>query len=339
MKAERAGPAAEYYHTKKKIMKENVIYILIKRFFDNDHPLQTCKSFYTWFAGGDDADGKDAALRRIWEELPETVELESLGELRRARLRIMRRRLRRWAAAAAVLLLLAGAGVYKYAGRAMGPSDTVWRQSFAAYGEAPLKVVLPDGSAVCLNAGSTLIYPDRWERGARRVFLSGEAHFDVARDPARRFIAATARLEVEALGTVFSIRDYPGGNEAVARLEEGSALVSEAEGGACVMLSPNEEAVYGAEAPALAKRPVDAAWMNSWREGYLIFQHARLEEIFAAFERKYNVRINFRDSKFSDMSFTVRFHPGESLAESLEVLRRVGAGFRYNIREKDVYIE
>ena len=318
-------------------MKDRTIYILLKRFFEKEQSTETCKSFYTWFADGEDAEGQDEALRRIWEELPETVELDSLGELMRTRRRILRRLMLRWAAAAACFLVVAGGCLYKYVG---GEGEDVrWRQCFTAYGEAPQRICLPDGSSVCLNVGSTLLYPDRWERGARRVFLSGEAHFEVAEKAGHPFVAVTARLEVEALGTVFSVRDYPDGDDARATLEEGTVCVGGVGTEDRVVLGPNEEVVRRAGSALLEKRYVDAAWMNSWREGYLIFQHTCLEDIFAAFERKYKVRISFRDSKFSGMSFTVRFHPEEGLAESLDVLRRIGADFRYKIRDRDVYIE
>ena len=84
---------------------------------------------------------------------------------------------------------------------------------------------------------------------------------------------------------------------------------------------------------------MDAFRLSSWTKGYLIFQQETLEGIFRALERQYNVKINYNDTKFKNMTFTVRFHARESLEEALDVLKRIGVNFKYKIVDNDVYIQ
>ena len=82
---------------------------------------------------------------------------------------------------------------------------------------------LPDGSKVWLNSGSKLIRPLRFTGKTREVNLTGEAYFQVAKDPNRKFIVSSGEeLKVEVLGTKFNIEAYEEDNYIATTLEEGS---------------------------------------------------------------------------------------------------------------------
>lgn len=63
---------------------------------------------------------------------------------------------------------------------------------------------LADGSLVELKDGSRIDV--RFTPDERRVRLSGEAHFRVAKNPARPFIVEANGVEVRAIGTAFNVR-------------------------------------------------------------------------------------------------------------------------------------
>ena len=61
---------------------------------------------------------------------------------------------------------------------------------------------LPDGTLVYLNSESTLSYPSRFDNDTRNVTLQGEAYFEVAKNPEKKFIVSTShQSQIEVLGT------------------------------------------------------------------------------------------------------------------------------------------
>ena len=80
---------------------------------------------------------------------------------------------------------------------------------FVPYGESR-QVILPDGSQVWVDAGSLLVYPkDFTDTETRTVYLTGEASFTVRKNTEKPFIVKTTYLDVQALGTVFTVASYP----------------------------------------------------------------------------------------------------------------------------------
>jgi ferric-dicitrate binding protein FerR (iron transport regulator) len=201
------------------------------------------------------------------------------------------------------------------------------------------QITLPDGSVVWLNAGSLLVYPDAFNAGSRTVFLSGEGRFTVTKDESKPFIVKTNYIDVEVLGTVFNLQAYPGSDKTTTILETGKVRINDRSGLQIpVILQPNEQLVYNHMTHSFRKSNVDAAHIYSWTDGYLVFQQENLKNIIQSLERRYNVKINYSDSKFADMTFTVRFHSGETLEEALEILKQIGVNFKYKIIDHDVYI-
>lgn len=201
------------------------------------------------------------------------------------------------------------------------------------------QVILPDGSIVWLNANSVLIYPEKFGK-TRTLFLSGEGHFTVTKDKERPFIVKTNYLNVEALGTVFDVHSYPEESETTTILESGCVRVDDKIGSSgSVILHPNEQLTYNHADASFLKSYVDASRLSTWTKGYLIFQQETLANIFRALERQYKVKINYNDTKYASMTFTVRFHARESLEEALDVLKRIGVNFKYKIVDNDVYIQ
>ena len=70
-------------------------------------------------------------------------------------------------------------------------------------------LTLPDGTLVFLNSESTLSYPSRFDSDTRNVTLQGEAYFEVAKNPEKKFIVSTShQSQIEVLGTHFNVEAY-----------------------------------------------------------------------------------------------------------------------------------
>jgi len=325
-------------------MDKKHIQILLSNFFEKDFPKEKQDRFRAWFIREENIQEKDEVLQDIWNSLPESVALSSLDELTKVNKRIHTRKTpfyRRIAAIVAIFLLplLGAVSMYLF----MHSNPTVESiqlvECFVPNGERK-QIVLPDGSAVWLNAGSLLIYPKEFNGESRTMFLSGEGNFTVATDENKPFVVKTNHIEVEALGTVFNLQSYPDADKTTTILEIGKVRVNDRAGLlTSVILQPNEQLIYDHTNNTFDKRNVEAARFKSWTDGFLVFRQESLKNIFRSLERRYNVNINYNDTKFANTSFTVRFHADETLEEALEILARIGINFKYKIINNDVYIK
>jgi len=91
------------------------------------------------------------------------------------------------------------------------------------------QVTLPDGTKVWLNAASTLKFPPAFSDNERKVMLTGEAYFEVAKNQAQPFKVSMAdSTDVVVTGTHFNINAYQNEKEQQVTLLEGSVIVSNA---------------------------------------------------------------------------------------------------------------
>ena len=102
------------------------------------------------------------------------------------------------------------------------------------------QLVLPDGSQVWLNAASALSFPSRFTANERRVTLSGEAYFEIAKDKKRPFKVETGKQVVEVLGTHFNINAYGDEGFYKTTLLEGSVKILSSTDS--VIIKPGEQA-------------------------------------------------------------------------------------------------
>ena len=166
-------------------------------------------------------------------------------------------------------------------------------------------VVLQDGSVVHLNIRSDI---EITFNGDRRVvhLASGEAYFDVAKDPDRPFFVSAQNALVEVLGTRFNVRRFV--EEATeitvldglvsVRKQAGPPLDGDSEqlpssndavgGGQAIRLAANQQVRVEAGG-AMAHRTVNPQKFVAWTERRLIFEGDTLADIVLEFNR-YNTR-------------------------------------------------
>jgi ferric-dicitrate binding protein FerR (iron transport regulator) len=164
------------------------------------------------------------------------------------------------------------------------------------------KLELPDGSRVWLNSESRLVYPSRFEGETRRVYLHGEAYFEVRRDEARPFIVTVDACDVRVLGTAFNVARYTGDRHVVTTVASGSVEVSA--GGTSERLLAGQQCAYDPVDATMTLRAVDATRVASWKDGLFIFDDVSIEEIARQIARWYDVEARFADDAARAASFT-----------------------------------
>ena len=222
---------------------------------------------------------------------------------------------------AAIWLLVlwsAGAALYLFTKRQKEVRPVTMLHVEAAPGERK-EVVLPDSSHLWLNAGSSVDYPAVFRGGERNVGLTGEAFFDVMRDPAHPFVIRTGAVRTRVVGTTFNIKAYPEDSAIAVSVVTGRVKVSSAH--VSVDLQPDQQAVYGKSDDRLTVQHYPGAGaLAAWKEGKLQFRNMRLQEVARTLERRYAVSIRV-DGRSGDCPVLhADFDETESVGRILEML-------------------
>lgn len=248
-----------------------------------------------------------------------------------------RRLLRLYRSAAAILIPLLAVATFmavRYGGKYLAPEQTV--AVATASGERST-VMLPDGSKVYLNNGSTLEYGSHFGRKDRPVKLSGEAYFEVSKDEERRFTVQTPGLKVVVTGTSFNISAYEYSDCTEVSLLEGQVKVaSEIDPDRTITLKPNQKVVMNNTTGLLALYDSDMVYETAWMQDELIFRSMSFADVVRRLEMYYGQTVEV-SGNVSDKKFTGRFME-ERITDVLKMLQE-HYNFTYKVRNGDIFID
>lgn len=182
-------------------------------------------------------------------------------------------------------------------------------------------VTLADGTKVWLNAASSLHYPMQFTGNERRVELTGEAYFEIAKNKNKPFIVAANKMDVQAVGTVFNVNSYVNADSAtITTLEEGSIKVTTKH--SSVMVKPGQQIKTDLITTAISNADVSLA--TAWKNGLFQFNNAPLAEVVQQLSRWYDVQVmyegDFKQTKF----FTGEIKRNVPLSKLLQMLELTG---------------
>lgn len=171
-------------------------------------------------------------------------------------------------------------------------------------------LTLPDGTIVYLNSESSLSYSSRFNGDFRKVTLSGEAYFEVAKDPEKKFILSTThQSQIEVLGTCFNVEAYEQNTEVITTLIEGKVdfMFEKDAGVKHVFLSPREKLVYDSETDKVHLYKTSGKSELAWKDGEVVLDNTPLEEALWMLEKRYSVKFVIKNEKLKNSSFTGTF--------------------------------
>ncbi|TKC04213.1 FecR family protein [Pedobacter frigoris] len=196
------------------------------------------------------------------------------------------------------------------------------------------QVRLPDGSSVWLNAASTLKYPASFAKlKDRRVELSGEGYFEIAKDKAHPFIVKTAGQEVEVLGTHFNINSYNDEPAVATTLLEGSVKVTS--GDQKQIIKPGEQAVNNGATIKIAKVNIDN--ITDWKDGDFNFERADFKSVMRKVSRWYNVEVIYDEGVPNDIESLGWVSREKSLSNVLKAIENSGQ-VHFKIEGRKLYV-
>jgi hypothetical protein len=193
------------------------------------------------------------------------------------------------------------------------------------------KVTLPDGTKVWLNAESSIRYPIAFSDKERKVYVTGETFFEVAKDKSKPFLVVTDDLTVEALGTQFNINTYPDEPFVSTTLVEGSVLVSNSS--TDNILKPGQQAQISREHFNIINSDVND--VIAWKNDQFKFTKATIEDIMRQIARWYDAEIIYQDKVDYHFNATIeRSVPVSKLLRWLEETNHV----HFKVEDKKIIV-
>lgn len=183
------------------------------------------------------------------------------------------------------------------------------------------QVILPDSTRVWLNADSRLRFPLAFGEKERRVFLEGEAYFDVRKAKDRPFIVETDRIDVEVLGTRFDVKAYSDEETVYTTLLTGAVrIVPE---GLCdrnVELKPSQQYSLDRRSMQQKVEEVDPSLYVAWMDRMFVFWNQRLEDVMKDLTKWYDVEFVFADEVAADMRISGNIERSRDLRAVLDMI-------------------
>lgn len=169
-------------------------------------------------------------------------------------------------------------------------------------------IELNDGSVITLNEGSTLKYAVSQKSNERKVVLSGEAFFEVARDTTRPFIVVAGETVVEVLGTSFNIRAYEATETIEVTVQSGMVSMAERRSSdKQILLQPGNKGLYNKTERQLEFLSSADPNTFAWKTGELVFDETRLSDVVEVLNRVYGVSLKIDNDALADCPLTVSF--------------------------------
>lgn len=194
---------------------------------------------------------------------------------------------------------------------------------------ATLSQILPDGSEVHLNAGSSISYAPYWWEGNRRVQLEGEAFFKVKKGSS--FQVQSKQGKTEVLGTSFNV--YARAEDYTVVCQTGKVLVTSPYQDS-VYLLPQEKAIWrNQQLKKQAWHPQELAW----REQAFSFDNRLLDRVVKELERQYAIEITLAPNLVKQYHYTGYFKKTKEPTAALEIIT-ISLGLQFKQTAPNQYL-
>lgn len=260
------------------------------------------------------SDSLQTDFEQMLSRLNARIDAEQETETRRTR--------RNWtrilgmAASLAALLALA-IGLIHYKSQTSG-DRTVYVTHVNQSGDTE-SLVMPDGTRVWLVAGSKIDYAIAEDYPERKVILSGEGFFNVAKDTIRPFTIHAEKFSVVALGTSFNVRAMPSSEYSEVLLNEGSVVLKNAEGNSLVRLKPNQKATVRNTDNDIEITDMYASSFITGKYNLILLDDMDEEQIRKHLEARFGVTIRVEGNP-SHRKYNISYRKTNTLEEVLEML-------------------
>lgn len=187
----------------------------------------------------------------------------------------------------------AGAGT----GTGTGTDRTVLFNTVATPKGGQYQLLLPDGSRVWLNAASSIQFPTAFTGEQRKVILTGEAYFDIAKDKTHPFIVETKGQRIAVLGTEFDVMAYEDEDAQRTTLLRGAIAVIK--GDQKRVLAPGQQAILQPDKPITVDANANVEKVTAWKTGFFMFNNTNIKTLMREIARWYDIDVEYKITDYS----------------------------------------
>ena len=198
------------------------------------------------------------------------------------------------------------------------------------------KVRLADGTLVYLNSATRMKYPVKFDEKERKVYLSGEAYFEVAKDPERPFFVEMEGVEVRVYGTSFNVNTHQKGNIQTV-LVKGSIGVKVLSSGMESVIRPGQMAEFKQGNTKVDVKDVNVAVYTDWKDGIFRFENQRLEDILTVLSNWYDVDVFYQTASVKELHFSGYMERYKDVSVILEAIT-LSTGVTFSVQGKTIIV-
>lgn len=197
------------------------------------------------------------------------------------------------------------------------------------------QLVLPDGTKVWLNAASSIRFPVAFVGKKRKVTITGEVYFEVAKDKKKPFIVSSGSMDIEVLGTHFNVSAYNEESIIKTTLLEGSVRINNNKKSE-VYLVPGQQSQLNSNGQFSIKNNIDLDREIAWTKGKFQFNSNTIQEIMLQLSRWYDVEVIYQ-GKISSETFSAIVKRSSNISQVLKLME--ASGVKFNIEGKKIYVK
>lgn len=199
------------------------------------------------------------------------------------------------------------------------------------------RLTLADGTKVYLNSESEIRFPTFFEGEERKVFLKGEAFFDVTPNEKQPFVVEVGEIDVRVLGTRFNVNAYSPKQVIRTTLVSGKVQVKDRSDHTSAILEPGQQAVWSEG--AFSMYTVDALAVSAWIDGKFYFENgATLEEIAEQLKRWYDIDFFFVSDRVKHFVFAGVIKKEYTANEIFSIIEKT-TRVKFTVKGRDVFVD
>lgn len=198
-------------------------------------------------------------------------------------------------------------------------------------GSKIISVILSDGTKVWLNSETSLRYPISFTGSVRKVELTGECYFEVAKNATWPFIVSTGGTSIKVLGTSFNVNAYANEQSVKVTLVEGSVHVSK--NLFSKILLPMQQAIISEDIKVHSS--FDMEQVLAWKNGRFAFDGSDIQQVMQELARWYDLDVIY--TKEIKEKFHVEMTRNTSLTNIFKILEETG-GVHFKVEGKKITV-